>query len=129
MKTSAQQYAAAYLAATEGASREKAGGAVETLVGILRRNQQLRLLPTIIEDVERRAAGQTGPEVFLTTARELAGPELTTLLKNMGIDSEISRVQTRVDPAVGSGVRVQVGDQVVDATLAAKLQTLRAALL
>ncbi len=129
MKTSVQQYAAAYIAATENASREQARAAAETLIGILRRNQQTRLLPAIAVEVERQSTGQTGPAVSVTTARELTTIEQATLLKSMGIDSEISRVQTHVDPAVGSGVRVQVGDQVVDATLAAKLQSLRTALL
>jgi F0F1-type ATP synthase delta subunit len=129
MKISVQQYAAAYLAATENASREQVRTVVETLVGILRRNQHTRLLSAIVAEVERQGSGQTGPAVLLTSAHELTSAEQEMLLKNMGIDRERSRVQAHVDPAVGSGVRVQVGDQVVDATFAAKMHALRAALL
>lgn len=129
MKITVQQYAAAYLAATADASREQARTAAETLVGILRRNQHTRLLPAIVAAVERVGSGKTGPDVRVTTARAFDDAEVATLVKSMGIDSETSRVTTQVDPAVGSGVRVQVGDMVVDATFAAKLQALRAVLL
>jgi F-type H+-transporting ATPase subunit delta len=68
-------------------------------------------------------------EAVIASAFPLDGPALAALLKTLEahFDSRL-RGRVEVDPALIGGVRVKVGDQVLDATVRGKLDAMAAAL-
>ena len=129
MKRTPRDYACAYLAATENASREEARARAETLIALLRREGRLSTLPAIIAAAERASEDAGTVRIMVTAARALSDKQKQTLAMIMGIDRGAMLLEEHSDPAIGSGVRVRIGDRIVDMTLDVRLARLRTALL
>lgn len=130
-KFSIRQYAEAYLAATHDAPAEQRVGIADQLVRQLARQRQLRLVPRIAAELERLIAEQGGPVVAkVRSAKALSITEDAELTKNL--EATLHRkVKLRHvhEPKLLAGVKIQVGDRLIDNALASRLASLTSHLL
>jgi hypothetical protein len=119
-------------AISEGDEVRRLGEIVDVPVGkgLLATNGRASLLPSIItsyEALSAKARGAVSAEV--TTAVALSPAQAkgvaAALRQALGKDPEI---ETRVDPAILGGIKVQVGSRLFDASLKSKLDSLKFAL-
>lgn len=100
---------------------------VLNLLRVLVSRHRLHLLPAILEEfqeLERRARGIL--EADITVARELDENERARI--GVQLDELTGRrveVRTHVDPSILGGVVVRIGDRLIDASVAGRLQRLR----
>ncbi len=119
-RVSPKQYAAALIAACAEQSKKETAETIERLIALVAERGQAKQLAAIVEQVERQlaaAAGMVTAEV--TTARQLTGGEekkIIALLKDRTGATDIA-LQATVDPAVIGGMRIRVGDTIIDASL------------
>ena len=101
-----------------------------SFVKVLAENRRLALLPEIGTQLERLKASAEGTlEATITTAQDISQAQVDDLVA--GLKAKFNRavnVQVVVDPELIGGVRVEVGDQVLDASVRGKLATMAAAL-
>lgn len=129
MRLSVQDYAKAYVAAASAAgSREEARRAAETLVALLRSRREERLAGRILAQAERIVRESETVEIAITSEEPISDKAKRALAEGMGIDPDKARFEERTEAGIGPGVRVQVGDKVVDATVSARIAALREAL-
>jgi F-type H+-transporting ATPase subunit delta len=99
-------------------------------LGLLAANGRAAALPGAITAFERLAADASGVVAAkVTTATALTAAQskgvAAALRQALGKDPEI---ETRVDPSILGGIKVQVGSRLFDASLRAKLDSLKFAL-
>ena len=100
---------------------------VLNLLRVLVSRHRLHLLPAILQEfqeLERQARGIVEAEI--TVARELDENERARI--GVQLDELTGRtveVRTRVDPSILGGVVVRIGDRLIDASVAGRLQRLR----
>ena len=110
------------LAVCEG----KLGAEGANLVGLLSENKRLNLLPEIVQLFEAMKATQEGVlEAHVTTAFELSAAQMAGLLAKLEtkFGRKISATQS-VDKELIGGVVIQVGDEVMDASVRGGLENL-----
>lgn len=77
-------------------------------------------------DVLRRALGERTPTVVARTAKPLSPEQQGQLVRTFtALADRNINLDLKVDPALGLGLRVRMGDIVLDNTIAGKLETLR----
>lgn len=113
-----------------GVCDEKIDGAGRNFVQVLARNDRLALLPEIRQLFEQRKAEQEGVlEAKISSAFSMSEEQLKQLV--IRLEGKYKRkvvAQVSVDPELIGGLKIAVGDEVLDATVRAKLETMRAAL-
>lgn len=100
------------------------------LILLLVENRRLPLLPQIVELYEELKAAQEGVrEARIVSAFPLDGTELKTLVAQLE-KRFASRIEAKVevDKELIGGVKVEVGDEVVDASVRAQLEAMAVAL-
>lgn len=105
---------------------DKLGAEGANLVGLLSENKRLNLLPEIVQMFEAMKATQEGVlEAHVTTAFELSAAQMAGLLARLEakFGSKISATQS-VDKELIGGVVIQVGDEVMDASVRGGLANL-----
>ena len=112
------------------AAKAKFAATTRKFLGLLAANGRTALLASVItgyEDLSAKARGAVSAQV--TTAIPLSAAQskgvAAALRQALGKDPEI---QTRVDPAILGGIKVQVGSRLFDASLKSKLDSLKFAL-
>ncbi len=111
---------------------ERAGFApiTQQFLAVLAANRRAEALAAILEAFERLMAAHRGlVSAEVVSARPLTAEQSERLAA--GLRSALGkdpRIQTRVDPALLGGLRVKVGSRLYDASLRAKLDTLKYAL-
>jgi F-type H+-transporting ATPase subunit delta len=104
----------------------KLGAEGANLVGLLSENKRLNLLPEIVQLFEAMKATQEGVlEAHVTTAFELSAAQMAGLLAKLEakFGRNISATQS-VDKELIGGVVIQVGDEVMDASVRGGLENL-----
>jgi len=112
------------------ADKAKFNTTTKKFLGLLAANGRVAALPSVItgyEALSAKARGAVSAEV--TTAVALTAAQAkgvaAALRQALGKDPEI---ETRVDPAILGGIKVQVGSRLFDASLKSKLDSLKFAL-
>ena len=104
----------------------KLGAEGANLVGLLSENKRLNLLPEIVQLFEAMKATQEGVlEAHVTTAFELSAAQMAGLLAKL--EAKFGRKVTAtqsVDSELIGGVVIQVGDEVMDASVRGGLENL-----
>lgn len=113
-----------------GVCGEKIDGAGRNFVQVLAHNDRLSLLPEIRELFEQRKAQQEGVlEATISSAFPMSDEQVKQLVSRLERKYKHKVVaQVHVDPELIGGVKIAVGDEVLDATVRGKLETMRAAL-
>lgn len=102
----------------------------KNFVSVLAENKRYSALPEILRLFEEIKSAQEGVlDAVITTAYELTPGQLTDLIAKLEIkmNRKISATQ-QVDIRLIGGVVIQVGDEVLDASVRGKLEGLSAAL-
>jgi F-type H+-transporting ATPase subunit delta len=113
-----------------GAVKTKPAETVKNLVTMVVQNGRLAALPEIESQfVTLKNAKEGAAEVLITSAFPLSGEELNSLLASLKkrFGKEL-RPTVTVDPELIGGVCVQVGDEVLDTSVKARLATMQVAL-
>ncbi len=113
-----------------GEAGESADRELAAFVGILAENERLAVLPQIRELYEQLKSADAGArDAVLTSAYALDDTQLKALISQLEphFGSKL-QVRVEVDAALIGGVKVVVGDQVLDASVRGKLEAMAAAL-
>lgn len=131
------------LVASPLVSRDAAAGAIKAVggelqldqltinfLGVLATNRRLRTAPAVIAAFRAMAAnyrGETSADV--TTAHPLTDDQTSALKAKL--KTRIGRdvaIHTKIDPSILGGLIVRIGSQMIDASIATKLNTLALAM-
>lgn len=110
----------------QGVCGDKLGPEGANLVGLLAENKRLSLMPEIVQSFEAVKAAREGVlEAHVTTAFELSAEQLAGLVAKLEtkFGCKITATQS-LDPELIGGVVVQVGDEVMDASVRGGLANL-----
>lgn len=109
---------------------DRADAQVKNFIQVLMHNVRLSLLPQIAEQYEQFKAELEGRvAIEVTSAYPLSESQLNDLASS--IEKRMNRKVTatvQVDPELIGGVKVTVGDEVIDASVRGKLQAMAASL-
>ena len=111
-------------------SGEPGNQELASFVGILAENERLDVLTQIQEIYEQLKSAEEGvKDAVVTSAYPLDGAQLTNLMSQLETHFG-SKLQphVEVDAALIGGVKVAVGDQVLDASVRGKLEAMATAL-
>ena len=111
-------------------SGESGNQELTSFVGILAENERLDVLPQIQEIYEQLKSAEEGvKDALLTSAFPLDAEQLKKLMSQLE-DHFGSKLQphVEVDAALIGGIKVAVGDQVLDASVRGKLDAMATAL-
>jgi F-type H+-transporting ATPase subunit delta len=93
---------------------------------ILNRRQRMAELPGIAHAFDQMLKAHRGQvDVQVTTARALPADQIDSIAAQLStaIGSQ-AIVHTHIDPALIGGIKIRIGDRVIDASVARQLQTL-----
>jgi F-type H+-transporting ATPase subunit delta len=112
------------------AAKAKFSPTTQKFLGLLAANGRAAALPAVITAFEALSAARRGAiSAQVTTALPLSAAQAkgvaAALRQSLGKDPEI---ETRVDPSILGGIKVRVGSRLFDASLRAKLDSLKFAL-
>jgi len=130
-KATVRQYAEAYLSAAQAAPVQERVEVADRLVRTLARQRQLRLVPRIATELERLIAEQGGPLIVkVRSAKAFTAVEDTELSANLekALNQKV-KIRHVHEPKLLAGVKIQVGDRLIDNALASRLATLKSHLL
>ena len=111
-------------------SGESANAELASFVGILAENERLDVLAQILEIYEQLRSAEEGvKDALITSAYPLDAEQLTHLMSQLETHFG-SKLQphVEVDAALIGGIKVAVGDQVLDASVRGKLEAMATAL-
>ena len=113
-----------------GICGEQIDGLGRNLVQVLTRNDRMLLLPAIRMLYEQRKAEQEGIlEAQIASAFAMSDEQIKQLVQRLEHKYQRRVVpQVSVDPELIGGVKITAGDEVLDATVRGKLETMRATL-
>ncbi len=100
---------------------------VRNFLSLLLSRNELKLLEPVLEHFVRLARGGPEPKIAeITSAIALTEDERATLERRLkATHGEDLEFRYKVDPAILGGLIIQVGDRVIDASVAGKLNRLR----
>ncbi|MDR3353288.1 MAG: F0F1 ATP synthase subunit delta [Zoogloeaceae bacterium] len=130
---SAEQLAELFSSFTQDDKEAKAAedAVFDNFIRVLAENERLPLLPEITQLFEAQRAAEEGvKEALVETAFPVADATLTTLLQpelEVHFGTKLT-LRVVVDAALIGGIRVTVGDQVLDASVRGKLEAMSVAL-
>ena len=130
-KFTIRQLAEAYLEATKAAGVKAYPQVASRFIAMLARQRRLRLVPRVAAELERLIAEQGGPLVVsVRSAQALTTSMDTALTKNLekalGRAVKLRHVH---EAKLLHGVKIQVGDELIDNSMSSRLTSLKAHLL
>jgi F-type H+-transporting ATPase subunit delta len=128
MKITPLQYAKALFAETEHASERETQDVVARFAERLQRDGQARDLNRIIGKFAELWNASRGIIEAEVTSRASLGVEDAALIKRSLLERYRAKevvITNRVDSAIGGGVIVRVGDELLDGSITTQLATLR----
>jgi F-type H+-transporting ATPase subunit delta len=106
-------------------------GQVASFLNLLNQNHRLAALPEIAHQFEAmKNKSESAAEVNITSAFPLEGSALTDLLSSLKkrFGGKELRPTIQIDPELIGGVRIQVGDEVMDSSVKAQLAQMQISL-
>jgi F-type H+-transporting ATPase subunit delta len=114
-----------------GMVKTKLDGKVTSFLSLVNQNHRLSAIPEIASQFEAMKNKSEGAaEVMITSAFPLEGSALNDLLSSLKkrFGGKELRPTIQIDPALIGGVRIQVGDEVLDSSVKAQLAQMQASL-
>jgi F-type H+-transporting ATPase subunit delta len=112
---------------------EQTAAEVKQFVRLLAKNGDMRLLDEVLRHVQTLVPSLGGDDhnVVITSAYELSAAEKEKLQAKVAAeygDGQEMKTRYEVDPDLLGGLRIQVGDRILDYSVASRLDALRATL-
>lgn len=127
MKYNPRQYAQALYESLKDAKEDEVDLVFKNFYSILLRNNDLKLINKIIEKIEEIDKEERGVvEVEVTSAKEV---DEDLMLKMRNLIGEKAEIQAKVDSGLIGGLKVQIGDLLIDGSIKAKLNKLKQSLI
>jgi F-type H+-transporting ATPase subunit delta len=114
-----------------GMVKTKLDDKLNSFLRLVNQNHRLAAMPEIAAQFELlKNQSEGAAEILITSAFPLEGDALSSLLASLKkrFGGKELRPTIEVDPSLIGGVRVQVGDEVLDSTVKAQLATMQASL-
>jgi F-type H+-transporting ATPase subunit delta len=114
-----------------GMVKTKLDGKVSSLLSLVNQNHRLTAVPEIARQFEAlKNKSEGAAEVMITSAFPLEGGALNDLLLSLKkrFGGKDLRPTIQVDPTLIGGVRIQVGDEVMDSSVKARLAQMQTSL-
>jgi F-type H+-transporting ATPase subunit delta len=114
-----------------GMVKTKLDGKVSSLLSLVNQNHRLTAVPEIARQFEAlKNKSEGAAEVMITSAFPLEGSALNDLLLSLKkrFGGKDLRPTIHVDPSLIGGVRIQVGDEVMDSSVKARLAQMQTSL-
>ncbi len=114
-----------------GMVKTKLDGKLSSFLSLVNQNHRLSAIPEIASQFEAMKDKSEGAaEVMITSAFPLEGSALKDLLSSLKkrFGGKELRPTIQVDPALIGGVRIQVGDEVMDSSVKAQLAQMQTSL-
>ncbi len=107
-------------------NKKKATQVTRGLIEYLRKTDQLSILPQLVKESMKKSQAERDPSIAtVATVIKLTNSELgqikDILSKQTGLDVKVKNV---VDDSIIGGMRIRIGDKVIDNTIKQKLQNL-----
>lgn len=134
MKVTPQQYAQLILEMTENLDENQAGAILAKIAKKIRNNQDMKKVKAIVTELDRQYKVKEGiVDGQVISARALNSEQVaaikTVLAKKFATDSAKVIVNNVVDESLKGGLIIQVGDEVWDGSIRAKLTKLKSSLI
>ena len=130
-KFTVSQYAAAYQAAVKDKTGKDREEIAYQLIKLLARQRRIKMITRIISALERLIAEAGGPMVVKVKSVKTMDEQISLKLKQQ-LEKFLNRpvkIRSQASPRILAGVKIQVGDQLVDNSLASRLNDLKQQLL
>jgi F-type H+-transporting ATPase subunit delta len=114
-----------------GMVKTKLDGKVESFLSLVNQSHRLAAIPEIASQFESMKNKSEGAaEVMITSAFPIEGSALKDLLSSLKkrFGGKDLRPTIQIDPTLIGGVRIQVGDEVMDSSVKARLAQMQASL-
>ena len=114
-----------------GMVKTKLDGKVSSFLSLVNQSHRLAAIPEIASQFESMKNKSEGAvEVMITSAFPIEGSALNDLLSSLKkrFGGKDLRPTIQIDPALIGGVRIQVGDEVMDSSVKARLAQMQASL-
>ena len=114
-----------------GMVKTKLNGKISSFLNLVNQNHRLSAIPEIARQFEAmKNQSEDAAEVMITSAFPLEGTALNDLLSSLKkrFGGKELRPTIQVDPTLIGGVRIQVGDEVMDSSVKAQLAQMQASL-
>ena len=114
-----------------GMVKTKLDGRTTSFLSLVNQNHRLAAIPEIARQFEAlKNQSEGAAEVVITSAFPLEGSALNDLLSSLKkrFGGKELRPTIQVDPALIGGVRIQVGDEVLDSSVKAQLAQMQVSL-
>ncbi|HUA09364.1 MAG TPA: ATP synthase F1 subunit delta [Candidatus Acidoferrales bacterium] len=99
--------------------------ALHTLLLLVRKRRESLLDALVAEYRKLELAARGAEPIVVSTARELPQPELRSLIERLErIYGKRFEASVKLDPALIGGVRIAMGDRVIDGSIAGRLEEL-----
>lgn len=121
-RLTAQQYAHGLLEAYNHSAAEQRSGIINNFFSVLMRRRAMKLFPRILTHIQRAQDAQAG--VTRVQAWSATSMDITELSKQLRSVVGDVVVTAATDPSLIGGLRLQVGDSLVDGTLQNRLKSL-----
>jgi F-type H+-transporting ATPase subunit delta len=114
-----------------GMVKTKLDAKVASFLNLVNQNHRLAALPEIADQFEAmKNMSEGAAEVNITSAFPIEGPALSELLSSLKkrFGGKELRPTIQIDPELIGGVRIQVGDEVLDSSVKAQLAQMQTSL-
>lgn len=128
MKTTPTQYAKALFAITDGKQQHEVDATIVRFADRLRRDRQLKRLPAIIGAFSALWNKAHGITDAVVTSREQLNSDALETVRQFIIQRYHAKQVTiinRIDATIRGGIVIQVGDEVIDGSVATQLKKLK----
>lgn len=126
-KNTPKTYALALLESVKGLSDKKLSEVLKNFVQLVARDHKLKQMPKIISEFTRLAKKEQGiEEIKIKSAHEL---DEKTIEKIKNIFGKNTEATTEIEKEMLGGIKIKIGDKILDASLKTQLNKLKQTLI
>lgn len=98
-------------------------------IKLLKMQPKSRIIPALFEYLKSLKRQQRQHTLYIETVIPLSQEHLKKIKKNVDERIKVTKIATKINPEILGGFRLQVGDEVWDASILAKLNQVKEAII